>query len=83
MKGAAITGTVLSLVVVSAWAWLASLTIGPAAPLHLGRDLASDYAQVASAPTGNGGELFAVVAFIYAACFGVAGWRRARTGGAR
>ena len=38
----------------------------PAGPLHLGRNLLSDYAQLAAAPTGNGAELFAVVAAIYA-----------------
>ena len=77
-----IAGTVLSLAVVSAWSWMASLTIGPAGPLHLSRNLPSDYAQLAAAPTGNGAELFAVVAFIYAACLLVSGWRRHRRGGA-
>jgi hypothetical protein len=81
-RGPLITGTVLSAAVVSAWSWMASLTIGPAAPLHLGRNLLADYAQLASAPTGNGAELFAVVAFIYALCLLVSGWRRHRRGGA-
>jgi hypothetical protein len=77
-----ITGTVLSLAVVSAWSWMAALTEGPAAPLHLGRDLVSDYAQLAAAPTGNGLELFAVVAVIYALCLLASGWRQLRrTGG--
>ena len=81
-RGPLITGTVLSAAVVSAWSWVASLTIGPAAPLHLGRNLLADYARLASAPTGNGAELFAVVAFIYAACLLVSGWRcRLRGGG--
>jgi hypothetical protein len=80
-RGPLITGTVLSAAVVSAWSWTASLTIGPAAPLHLTRDLPSDYAQLASAPTGNGAELFAVVAFIFAACLLVSGWLRARRAG--
>ena len=44
---------------------MASLAIGPAGPLHLSRNLLSGYAQLAAAPTGNGAELFAVVAFIY------------------
>ena len=79
-RGPLITGTVLSAAVVSAWSWMASLTIGPAAPLHLGRNLPSDYAQLAAAPTGNGAELFAVVAFIYALCLLVSGWRRRRGG---
>jgi hypothetical protein len=80
-RGPLITGTVLSAAVVSAWSWTASLTIGPAAPLHLTRDLPSDYAQLASAPTGNGAELFAVVAFIFAACLLVSGWLRVRRAG--
>ena len=77
-----LAGTVLSLAVVSAWSWMASLTIGPAGPLHLTRDLPSDYAQLAAAPTGNAAELFAVVAAIYALCLLVSGWRRHRRGGA-
>jgi hypothetical protein len=76
-----VAGTVLSLAAVSAWSWTASLTIGPAAPLHLGRDLPSDYAQLAAGPTGNGAGLFAVVAFIFAACFLLSGWRRYRSAG--
>jgi hypothetical protein len=67
---------------VSAWSSMASLAIGPAGPVHLGQNLLSDYAQLASAPTGDGAELFAVVAFIYALCLLVSGWRRHRRGGA-
>ena len=67
--------------VLSAWSWMASLTIGPAGSLHLTRDLASDYAQLATAPTGNGWALFAVVAFIFAACLLASGWRRYRRAG--
>ena len=81
VRGPLIAGTVLSLAVVSAWSWMASLAIGPAAPLHLGRNLLSDYALLAAAPTGNGAELFAVVAFIYAVCLLVRGWRRHLRGG--
>ena len=81
VRGPLITGTVLSLAVVSAWSYIASLAIGPAGPLHLGRNLLSDYARLASAPTGNAAELFAVVAFIYAACLLVSGWRRHLRGG--
>ena len=73
-----IAGTVVSLAVVSAWSWSAALTEGPAAPLHPGRDLRSDYAQLAAAPTGNGWELFAVVALIYASCLFASGRRRQR-----
>jgi hypothetical protein len=82
IRGALVTGTVLSLAVVSAWSWMASLTIGPAGPMHLGRNLLSDYAQLAAAPTGNAAELFAVVAVIYALCLLVSGWHRDRRGGA-
>ena len=35
MKGALVTGTVLSLAVTAAWAWMSALTIGPVGPLHL------------------------------------------------
>jgi hypothetical protein len=84
LRGPLIAGTVLSLTMVSAWSYLASLAIGPAAPLHLGRNLASDYAQLAAAPTGNGWELFAAVAVIYAVRLLASGWRQQRrrcTGG--
>ena len=81
VRGPLIAGTVLSLAVVSAWSWMASLAIGPAAPLHLGRNLLSDYALLAAAPTGNAAEPFAVVAVIYAACLLVHGWRQQRRGG--
>jgi hypothetical protein len=82
VRGPLIAGTVLSLAAVSAWSYIASLAIGPAGPLHLGRNLLSDYARLASAPTGNGAELFVVVAFIYAGCLLVLGWRRQRRSGA-
>ena len=67
-RGPLTAGTAVSLAVVSAWSWTADLTEGPAAPLHLGRNLPSDYAQLAAAPTGNGRELFAVITVIYAPC---------------
>ena len=76
-----VAATVLSAAAVSAWSWMASLTIGPAGSLHLTRDLPSDYAQLATAPTGNGWALFAVVAFIFAACLLASGWRRYRRAG--
>jgi hypothetical protein len=76
-----ITGTVLSLAVVSAWSWSSALTEGRAVPLHLGRDLRSDYAQMAAAPTGNGWELFAVIAVTYALCLLTWRWRRQHRGG--
>jgi hypothetical protein len=81
-RGPLITATAVSLAVVLAWSYVAALAIGPAAPLHLGRNVLSDYAQLAAAPTGNGWELFAVVALIYAACLLVSGWRQHRRGGA-
>jgi hypothetical protein len=78
-----ITGTVLSLAVTAAWAWLSSLTIGPAGPLHLTwRHPAASYLALAAAPTGNGPELFSAVAAICALCLLVSGWRRHRRGGA-
>jgi hypothetical protein len=82
VRGPLITATIVSLAAVSAWSYMASLAIGPAAPVHLGQNLLSDYAQLVSAPTGDGAELFAVVAFIYALCLLVSGWRRRRRGGA-
>jgi hypothetical protein len=76
-----VAGTVLSLLVVGAWSVIGAATLGPVPPLHLSvhHPLAS-YLALAAAPTGNGLELFAVVAAIYAACLFVAGWRRARRG---
>ena len=72
-------GTIVSLAVTAAWAWMSALTIGPASPVGLTwRHPAASYLALAAAPTGNGWELFAVVAFIYAACFLVAGRRRGR-----
>jgi hypothetical protein len=80
-RAALVTGTALSLAVTAAWSWMASLTIGPADPVHLdlSRPLAS-YAALADAPAGNGWELFAVIAVIFAACFLAAGLRRYRKG---
>jgi hypothetical protein len=80
VRGPLITGTILSLAAVSAWSWSAALTEGLAAPLHLSQNLASDYARLADAPTGNGWELFAVVAGSYAVCLLVHGWRHRRGG---
>ena len=71
-------GTVLSLAAVAA---IASQDPGPAAfpPMSARRSLAS-YRALAAAPFGNGLELLALVAFIFAACIFVAGWRHARLG---
>jgi hypothetical protein len=80
-RAALVTGTALSLAVTAAWSYMATLTIGPAGPLDLSlhHPLAS-YAALADGPAGNGWELFAVVAFIYAACLLISGWRRSRAG---
>lgn len=77
-RAALLSGTVLSVAASSAWSYTASLTIGPAASLHLTRNPAADYAALADAPTGNGRELFAVIAMIYVLCLLVSGWRRRR-----
>ena len=45
--------------------------------LSAGHPLAS-YRALANAPFGNGAELFALVAFIYFACFLMAAWRQTR-----
>jgi hypothetical protein len=81
-RAALVTGTVLSMAVTWTWALTADLTEGPAAPLHLGRNLFSDYAQLADAPAGNGRDLFTAVAVIYTACLLVSRWRGQRQGGA-
>jgi hypothetical protein len=77
VKGALITGTILSMAVTAALAWLSALTVGPSAPLHLTwqRPLAS-YVALAAAPTGKAWELFIVTGTIFAACFLVAGLRQ-------
>ena len=77
-----IAGTIISLAVTAVWAWLSALTIGPSGPLDVTwRHPAASYLTLAAAPTGNGLELFAVVAFIFAVCIFVAGWRHARRHG--
>ena len=69
MKGALITGTVLSMAVTGAWSLMAEATMGPAPALHLSvHHLFASYLALAAAPTGNGPELFAVVAVIYTLC---------------
>ena len=71
-----LAGTVLSLAAVAA---VASQDPGPVAfpGLSIRHPLAS-YRALAAAPFGNGPELFAVVAFIYAACILAASWRHER-----
>ena len=69
-------GTVLNLAAVAA---IARLDPGPAAfPRLSARDPLASYRALAAAPTGNGWELFIVVASIFAVCIFVAGWRKAR-----
>ena len=71
-----LAGTVLSLAAVAA---VASQDPGPAAfpGMSIRHPLAS-YLALAAAPFGNGLELFALVAFIYAACILIASWRHER-----
>ena len=71
-----LAGTVLSLAAVAA---VASQDPGPVAfpGLSIRHPLAS-YRALAAAPFGNGLELFALVAFIYAACIFIASWRHER-----
>jgi len=69
-------GTVLSL---GAVAGLASQDPGPVPVLRLSaRHPLASYLALASAPFGNGWELFALVALIYAACLFAWGLRDAR-----
>ena len=71
-----IVGTVLSLAAVAA---VASQDPGPAAfPRMSIRHPLASYLGLAAAPFGNGPELFALVAFMYAACIFVASWRYER-----
>lgn len=73
-----IAGTVLSLGTV---ALIARHDPGRATVPHLpARDPLASYRALADAPFGNGLELFALVAFLYFACFLAAGWRHARHG---
>jgi hypothetical protein len=69
-------GTVLSLAAVAA---IASQDPGPVPfPRLSARDPLASYRALADAPFGNGLELFGVVAFIFAVCIFVDGWRHAR-----
>jgi hypothetical protein len=80
-RAAPIAGTILSLAVTAAWAWMSALTIGPASPVYLTwRHPAASYVALAAAPAGNGWELFTVIAALYALCLLVSGWRRRRGG---
>ncbi len=77
-----VAGTVLSLLIVGAWSVIGAATLGPVPPLHLSvHHPVASYLALASAPTGNGLGLFAVVAAVYALCLFLAGWRRARAKG--
>jgi hypothetical protein len=69
-------GTVLSLAAAAA---IARNDPGPAAfPRMSVRHPLASYRALAAAPFGNGLELFALVAAIFAACIFVAAWRQAR-----
>ena len=77
MKGALAAGSVLSLIVAGIWSVSTAATMGPMPPLHLSvHHLAASYLALANAPTGNGLELFAVVAAIFTLCLFVAARRR-------
>jgi hypothetical protein len=74
-----ITGTAASCAAVSG---LACLDPGPAVFPHLSaRHPVADYLALANAAPGNGLELFALVAFIFFACFLPSAARRARRAG--
>ena len=76
MKGLA-AGTVVALLVTTAWSAATAVTMGPPAPVHLSvRHPLASYMALAAAPTGNGPELFAAIAVIYAVCLFLAARRR-------
>ena len=76
VRGPLIIGTVLSL---GAVAVIARQDPGRASVPRLSiRQPLASYRALADAPTGNGLELFALVAFIYFACFLMVGLRHAR-----
>jgi hypothetical protein len=78
IRGPLFAGTILSFGAVAA---AARFDPGPVAfPRLSARHLAASYMALASAPFGNGLELFALVAFIYFACFLAAGLWRVRHG---
>ena len=75
MRAPLAAGAVLSLGAVAA---IASQDPGPAPVLHLSaRHPLGSYLALAAAPFGNGWELFALVALIYAACLFAWGLRDA------
>jgi hypothetical protein len=71
-----LAGTVLNLAAVAA---IASQDPGPVTfPRMSIRHPLASYLALAAAPFGNGLELFALVAFIYAACILIVSWRHER-----
>ena len=75
-------GTVLSMLVTGAWSVMAGATMGSLPDPHLSwHHPVASYLALAAAPTGNGAELFAVIAVIYALCLFRAARRRARARG--
>ena len=82
VKRGLVAGTVVSLIVAGAWSVCGGGDDGPgpaAAPVR--HHPVASYLALAAAPTGNGAELFAVVAVIYAVCLFPAARRRARARG--
>ena len=76
IRAALAAGTVLSLAAVAA---IASQDPGPVPlPRLSARHVLASYPALAAAPFGNGWELFALVASVYATCLFVWGWRHAR-----
>ena len=76
IRGPLVAGTVLSL---GAVAMIARQDPGRATVPYLSaRHPLASYRALADAPFGNGLELFALVAFVFFACFLAAGWRHAR-----
>ena len=81
VRGPLVTGTVLSLAVVSAWSCMASLAIGAAGPLHLDRNLRRITRSWPPRRPGTPPSCSPSSRAIYAACLLVSGWRRHRRGG--
>lgn len=78
-KAAMTTGTVLSGIVTTGWAWLAPAMTGVWVDPHYTADLPADYVQLlAAASGGHPLALFATVAGIFFLCFLVAElrWRK-------
>ena len=78
-RGGMAAGTVTTIVATVLWAYSTTLTsAGPPQVPHLTGNPVGDYLQMAGTVTGSAPLMFAVDALIYAACFTIAGLRRAR-----